>query len=58
MSSKQLLISLPLKLIYGLQYEDMSREFKAFIKGQPVKMIKDPVTGQEKWIPIIEEAES
>ena len=36
----------------------MPKEFKAFIKGKPVKMIKDPKTGQEKWVPIIEEAES
>tara|TARA_Y100001960_G_scaffold271948_1_gene299092 strand:+ start:280 stop:390 length:111 start_codon:yes stop_codon:yes gene_type:complete len=36
----------------------MAKEFKAFIKGQLVKMIKDPKTGQEKWVPIVEEAES
>ena len=27
-------------------------DFKAFIKGQAVKMIKDPKTGQEKWVPL------
>lgn len=36
----------------------MPKEFKAFIKGKPVKMIKDPKTGQEKWVPIIEEVEA
>ena len=27
-------------------------DFKAFIKGKPVKKIKDSKTGQEKWVPI------
>ena len=27
-------------------------DFKAFIKGKAVKMIKDPKTGQEKWVPM------
>jgi|TARA_B100000959_G_C14919579_1_gene598872 hypothetical protein len=27
-------------------------DFKAFIKGKAVKMIKDPITGQDKWVPI------
>jgi|TARA_B100000953_G_scaffold299344_1_gene298921 hypothetical protein len=34
----------------------MAREFKAFIKGKPVKKIIDPETGQEKWVPIESEA--
>lgn len=34
----------------------MAREFKAFIKGQAVKKIVDPKTGQEKWVPIESEA--
>jgi|TARA_B110000240_G_C13066823_1_gene269931 hypothetical protein len=27
-------------------------DFKAFIKGKAVKMIKDPKTGQDKWVPM------
>ena len=30
----------------------MAKDFKAFIKGQAVKKIKDPKTGLEKWVPI------
>ena len=32
------------------------KEFKAFIKGQPVKKIIDPKTGQEIWVPIESES--
>ncbi len=39
-----------LKLIYCFQCDNMV-EFKAFIKGKAVKMIKDPKTGQDKWVP-------
>lgn len=46
-----LIIILPLKLIYCFQYDNMV-DFKAFIKGKAVKMIKDPKTGQEKWVPM------
>ena len=39
------------KLIYRFQCNNMV-DFKAFIKGKAVKMIKDPKTGQEKWVPM------
>tara|TARA_B110000014_G_scaffold252843_1_gene231609 strand:- start:2689 stop:2793 length:105 start_codon:yes stop_codon:yes gene_type:complete len=34
----------------------MAKEFKAFIKGQLVKKIIDPKTGQEKWVSIESES--
>jgi|TARA_B100001250_G_scaffold218716_1_gene187704 hypothetical protein len=36
----------------------MAKDFKAFIKGKAVKMIKDPKTGQEKWVSIDESQDS
>ena len=39
-------------LIHSFFCKIMPKEFKAFIKGQPVKKIIDPKTGQEKWVPI------
>ena len=51
-----MLSSIPFKnfsktLIYCFQCDNMV-DFKGFIKGQAVKMIKDPKTGQEKWVPM------
>ena len=43
-------------LIHCFFYKIMPKEFKAFIKGQPVKKIIDPKTGQEKWVPIESES--
>ena len=43
-------------LIHCFFCKIMPKEFKAFIKGQPVKKIIDPKTGQEKWVPIESES--
>ena len=43
-------------LIHCFFSKIMPKEFKAFIKGQPVKKIIDPKTGQEKWVPIESES--